>query len=156
MKSWRDTNAQKSWFKSLTTTRNQKGVPVAGQGGHHSYRKSHGGGNKIGAINSPNKEWGSKARKEQEHLTGLASRAEADAIAEQLDEKFDPDYEGAPLSNNWLYDLDVTTLPGVSLNGIPLDVEDEFSLVCAELSDAYREIDRLNMELERCGGPKGW
>lgn len=60
------------------------GTPVPGTGGHHSYRKGHGGGNKIGAISHPNGEWSSKGRKLEEHQTGIAKRAETDAIAEQV------------------------------------------------------------------------
>lgn len=67
---------------ALATT----GVPIPGMGGHHSFHKSHGGGNKIGAITRPNKEWGSYARKQEEHQTGIARRAKNDHIAEQLAE----------------------------------------------------------------------
>lgn len=57
-----------------------------GTAGHHSYAKGHGGGNKVGATTRPNKEWSSKARKEEEHLTGIAKRATMDLIREGLDE----------------------------------------------------------------------
>lgn len=51
--------------------------------------------NPTGATTHAPKEWGNTARKEEEHLTGLAKQAEVDAIREGLD-----DYE----SMYWMFE----------------------------------------------------
>jgi hypothetical protein len=90
--------------------------------GHHSYPKGHGGGNKVGATTHAPKEWGSKARKEEERLTGLARQAELDAIAEGLAEAWGW-RDGSPsmddLNEEYLSDAYVFGVTGVTLNGEP-------------------------------------
>jgi hypothetical protein len=78
-------------WKQSRESRNRDGHGESGFAGHHSYSKGRGGGNKVGAITAPNKEWSSKGRKEEEHLTGVARQAELDAVAEGLVEVVDYD-----------------------------------------------------------------
>jgi hypothetical protein len=84
MSGWRERwdQRQRTKARALRT----KGIPVPGTGGHHSYSRRSTGRNKVGATDHPAKEWSSKGRKEEEHITGIAKRAEEDAIAEQLDD----------------------------------------------------------------------
>lgn len=84
--STRNADRWTNWAITFDRAISTPGTPVPGTGGHHSLRKSHTGGNKVGAITHPNKEWSSKGRKQEEHLTGIAKRAEEDAIAEGLAE----------------------------------------------------------------------
>ena len=72
------------------------GQTAWGYPGHHSWAKSRGGGNKVGATTHAPKEWGSKARKEEEHLTMLAKQAELDAISEGLVEIAEEEYGYEP------------------------------------------------------------
>ena len=119
--------------------------------GHHSYPKGHGGGNKVGATTHAPKEWGSKARKEEEHLTGLARQAELDAIAEGLAEaweaererQYDPDadYYMEDLSDK-LLDTVEDPIPGVTLNGQPL---------AEDYDEAYwDDVRYYDSQAERC------
>ena len=111
-----------------------------GQGrvaGHHSYAKGHGGGNKVGAISHVPKEWGSKARKEEEHMTMIAKQAELDAIDEGLSEvEEDPRSEAlywfdSPEAERW-YD-DIAGNPYVLVNGEPVDDGPDFCRCCGQM-----------------------
>lgn len=115
-----------------THTRNGQGHTA----GHHSYPKGHGGGNRAGAITHAPKEWGSKARKEEERLTGLARQAELDAIDEGLSEAEEVAFADAancwddgPEALDWSYD-DVAGNPYVLVNGEPVDDGPDFCPWC--------------------------
>jgi len=102
--------------------------------GHHSWRKGHGGGNKVGAITHAPKEWGSKARKVEEHDTMLAKQAEMDAIAEGLDAwedfgSYRDDYLDE-MDAELLNDALASDLTNVSFNGQPLESFDYDYCTC--------------------------
>lgn len=102
-----------NWINARNRAARIPGTPVPGTGGHHSRRKSHTGGNKVGAITHPNKEWSSKSRKQEEHQTGIAKRAETDAIAEGLAEMVPTEaewVEAADAARCWADDMEFNLL----------------------------------------------
>ena len=118
-------------FAQRTASRDAAGHGRHGFAGHHSWRKGHGGGNKIGAITSPLGEWSAKGRKEEEHDSYAAKQAELDAIAEGLAEAWEEEY-GYPsrftpeyVSDQILEDVYGEYIPGVSLNGVQFDGHDD-------------------------------
>jgi hypothetical protein len=123
-------NSASTRFSQSRASRNAAGHGE-GFSGHHSWRKGHGGGNKIGAITSPLGEWSSKGRKEEERHSYAAKQAELDVIQEGLAEVWEEEY-GAPsrftpeyVSDQILEDVCGEYIPGVSLNGVQFDGHDD-------------------------------
>lgn len=69
-----------------------RGIPVPGTGVRHFHRSPSGARNPNGATQRPNREWGRKARKWEDHHSIIPAQAEADSIAEGLDEYHDSLY----------------------------------------------------------------
>ncbi len=82
----------RSYWKAREQAVNQKGVPMPGTGGHHSYHKRHAKRNPTGATFHAPGEWGGDGRKQEEHQTGLAQRAKFDAINEGLAEVHEAEF----------------------------------------------------------------
>lgn len=126
-------NSTSTRFSQSLESRDRDGHGRSGFSGHHSWAKGRSGGrNKTGATTHAPKEWGRKARKEEERLTGLAKQAEQDAIREGLVEMGWDSYEIEQYFQS-LRDADLldeafdACLPdAITFNGLPVtSLEDD-------------------------------